>query len=509
VPTAATADAAPRWPLWIGGEPVPAADGASFASYDPATGERIAEVARAGVADVQRAVAAARRAFDEGPWPRTSPAERAAVLRRVADRITAEADRLAVLESRDTGGTIRKAGRVDVPGAAAAFDRAAWSAEALGDREPPAPPRPGGYLHWQPYGVVAGITPWNFPLLLAAGKAAAALAAGNCVVLKPASFTSLSTLELGRIATECGLPPGVLTVLTGPGPVVGEQLARHPGIDLVSLTGSDDVGSRVRGLDPAAEVRLELGGKSATLVLDDADLDLAASGALWAVFFHNGQVCMAGSRLVVADRVHDELVGLMVERAGRLRLGPPLDPATDLGPLVARQHARGVLARIRAAVAGGARLLCGGAGADPAELGPGLDAAAYVRPTVLAGVAPDSPAAQEEVFGPVLTVLRVGSEQEAVAVANGTRYGLSAAVWSRDPARAARVAERLRADRVWVNDNRMIELTRPEGPAAGADRHWHRLTNELDHYRRRQHIDVDGDAGRRQRPHYDLLSSRI
>jgi len=244
-------------------------------------------------------------------------------------------------------------------------------------------------------------------------------------------------------------------------------------------------------------------------VLDDADLDLAATGSLWAVFFHNGQVCMAGSRLVVTDRAHDKLVELLVERTGRLRLGAPLDPATDLGPLVGRQHARGVLAKIRAAVAGGARLLCGGAGGDPAELGPGLDAAAYVRPTVLAGVGPDSAAAQEEMFGPVLSVLRVRSEEEAVAVANGTRYGLSAAVWSRDLDRAARVAERLRADRVWINDNRMIDLTRPEGPAASADRHWHRLTNELDHYRRRQHIDVDGDAGRWQRPHYDLLSSRI
>ncbi|GII66816.1 betaine-aldehyde dehydrogenase [Sphaerisporangium krabiense] len=496
------ADTAP-FPMWIGGRPVPAAEGETFASYEPATGARLADVPRATSPDVRAAVRAARAAFDDGPWPRLPARERAAVLRRVAGRLAAESARLAELEVRDTGSTIRKATRVDVAGAAAAFEWCAWWAESLGTREPPGPAPE--YLHWRPVGVVAAITPWNFPLLLAASRVAPAIAAGNACVLKPASFTSLTSLELGRLAHEAGLPPGVLNVVTGPGAAVGDELARSPEVDLVTLTGSDGVGEQVRAA-AAGAVRLDLGGKSANVVLDDADLDLAASGALWGCFFHNGQICMAAARLIAADRVYDELVALIAKRAPLLRLGDPLDPATDLGPLITRQQARTVRRHVQAAVAAGAALRCGGDA--PGALPAGLDAAAYVRPAVLADVAPDSAAAQEEIFGPVLSVIRVRSDDEAVAVANGTRYGLSAAVWSGDPRRAAGVAERLRADTVWINDYRMVDVTRPGAAGTATDRHWNRLTNELDHYRRRQRVDATVDAGRRRR-NYDLLSGEI
>jgi acyl-CoA reductase-like NAD-dependent aldehyde dehydrogenase len=502
--------ASTAYPLWVDGAPVPAGSGATFGTFDPATGSRLADVAKAGPADVDRAVRSARLAYDHGPWPRMAPAERAAVLRRIAAAIEAEGEMLAQLESRDTGSTIRKARAVDVPAAAAAFEWCAWWAESVDCRYPAAAGRPGSYLHWQPVGVVAGITPWNFPLLLAAWKVAPALAAGNTCLLKPASFTSLSTLELGRIASECGLPPGVLNILTGPGPVVGAELARHPGVDLVTLTGSDDVGERLRAASAAGgpEVRLDLAGKSANVILDDADLELAATGALWAIFFHNGQVCTAGSRLVVVDKVHDDLLGLLTERAARLRLGDPRDPRTDVGPLISRQHARGVAGHVRKAVAEGAGLVLGGSSPETGSLGADLDAAAYFRPTVLTGVTPDSAVAQEEVFGPVLSVLRVGSEEEAVAVANGTRYRLAAAVWSADTDRAVRVAEQLRADKVWVNDYRNIDVTRPGERAVDSDQQWLRLTNEIDAFRRRHTMDVAG-GGRAERSHYDLLSTEI
>lgn len=518
--TAPGAPAAPAaaYDLYIGGEAVGAASGERFGSFEPATRRLLAELPRAGPEDVDAAVAAARAAFDRGPWPRMSPAERAGVLDRAAERLRERAGALAELEVRDSGATIRKATAVDVPGAAAAFEWCAWWARRLGDREP-APARGGGrYLHWQPVGVVAAITPWNFPLLLAAWKIAPVLAAGNCCVVKPPSFASATTVELVRLLHDCDLPAGAVNVLTGPGATTGEALARHPGVDVVTLTGSDEIGDRLREVTAGSgtALRLELGGKSANVVLDDADLDLAAAGVLWSVFFHNGQICTAGSRLIAHERVHDRLLELLVERAGRLALGDPLEHATDLGPLISRQHVRGVARHVREATGAGARLCCGGASPDPVALPAGLDARAYFRPTILAGVGEDLPVAQREVFGPVLAVLRVASEEEALAVANGTRYRLAAAVWTGDPGRGARLAERLRADTVWVNDYRMVDITRPGGGGAdgGADggageRHWQRLVNEIDGYRRRQQIAVVGGGtagGRASR--FDLLSRR-
>lgn len=490
-----------HFPRYVDGRPAQASDGATFRSFEPATRRHLADVPRCGEADVREAVAAARRAFDTGPWPRMEPYERAAILRRVAGRLAEESRRLAELEVRDNGTTLRKALGADVPGAHAAFLWSAWWAEHLSDRlarghagaDAAAAPH---YLRWHPLGVVAAIVPWNLPLLLAAWRIAPAIAAGNTCVIKPASFTSLTALELVRLLHECGLPPGVVNVVTGPGGTTGESLVRAPGVDLVAFTGSDAVGESVRlgAAGAGAATRLDLGGKSPNVVLSDADLDRAAAGVAWGIFLHNGQVCMAGSRAVVHADVHDAFVERLRELAGRLVIGDPMSPGTDLGPLVSRNQARTAQRFTRLGVSEGARLVCGGRAPDAGELAEGLDAGAYFLPTVLSEVTPDSTVAQEEIFGPVLSVIRAADDQEAVRIANGSRYGLSAGVWSADPAHARAVAESLRAERVWVNDYRLVDLELPPEGAVPGDVVWERLSNDLDGYRRRQSV-TDASSG--------------
>jgi aldehyde dehydrogenase (NAD+) len=475
-----------HFPLYIDGEPAPAADGSTFTSYEPATGARFAQVAKGGPGDVARAVNAARTAFDHGPWPRWGGAERAACLRQIAGKLASDADRLAELESRDSGGTIRKTRHADLPAAVAAFEWSAHWAEQLGDTLPGRPGPGGEYLHFAPYGVVAAIVPWNFPLTLAAWRIAPALAAGNTCVLKPASFTSVTALELARIAGECDLPAGVLNAVAGPGATAGEALVGDLRVDLATFTGSDQVGTDVAGTAARAGtgVRLHLGGKSANVVLADADLELAAAGVAWSIFFHNGQICMAGARAVVHKSVYRDFLALIADRAGRLQLGDPLDPSADLGPLVSRQQVRVVHRHVRAGLDDGCRLVCGGERPQPGDLPDGLDDRAYYRPTVLAEVPGDSPAAREEIFGPVLAVLAAESDEHAISIANDSAYGLSAAVWSADDELARHVAERLRAERVWINDYRMVDLTRPsDGPVADQAMTW--LTSDLNDYRRR------------------------
>jgi acyl-CoA reductase-like NAD-dependent aldehyde dehydrogenase len=478
------------YPMYVAGEPVTADDGATFASYEPATGRPFASLAKAGGAEVERAVGAARHAFDEGPWPRMSGAERAEVLDRVAARLGAEAARLADLEVRDSGATIRKATVVDVPGARSAFEWSAWWARGLADTEPAGAPAPGEYLRWHPVGVVATFVPWNFPLLLAAWRIAPAIAAGNTCVVKPASFTSVTASELVRILHEAGLPPGVVNLVLGPGAVVGDALTRDPRVDMSSFTGSNEVGEQV--LAAAARtghrVKLDLGGKSANIVLEDADLDRAVSGSLWGGYLHNGQICMAGSRVLVHRRRYADFLDLFRERAGKLVLGDPTSVQTDLGPLVSRQQVRTVARYVALGLEQGATLLCGGTRPDSAQLPPTLDAKAYFRPTALADVAATNVVFQEEIFGPVVAVSPVDSDEHAVALANNSRYHLAGAVWSTDVDRAWRVADRLRADRVWVNDYRMVESGGPD-PAAtptGADR----IRNDLDEYRTVRRVQV-------------------
>jgi aldehyde dehydrogenase (NAD+) len=451
--------------LFIDGDWVEAESGATFASFAPSTGEHIGDIAKASRADAVKAIEAARRAFDDGPWPRATGAERADVLRRVAGLLQSREQELAEVEARDGGGTMKKAMFADVPGAVGSFQFFAGCAETEPDEyahgESSFPPAVST-IRREPYGVCAGIIPWNFPLIMASWKVAPALAAGNTVILKPASFTSLSAVEIMKACEEAGVPAGVVNLLTGPGASVGEELASHPMVDKVAFTGSTEVGRRIMQLASGSvkKVTLELGGKSANIVLDDADLDLAAAGVLWGTFFHNGQVCESGTRALVHEEIYDEFVALLVERAGKIVIGDNLDLATDLGPLVAPSQVDTVKRYVKLGLDEGATLCCGGD--HPAGLDRGLDASAFYLPTIFEG---DNSMriAREEIFGPVLCVIKVRSEEEAVRVANDSTYGLGGGVWSTNPERAHRVAAAMRTGTVWINDYHQITPGQPFG----------------------------------------------
>jgi len=451
--------------LFINGDWVDAQSGETFPTFAPSTGEEIAQVAKAGREDAQRAVAAARTAFDDGPWPRMTAAERAAKLRRVAEIINERSAEISEIEARDGGGTIKKAMFADIPGGAGSFnffaDCAENEADVVDRGESPFPPAKS-IVRREPFGVCSGIVPWNFPFIMASWKIAPAIAAGNCVVLKPASFTSLSAVEMVKACEEAGIPPGVVNLITGPGGSAGEELAQHPDVDKVAFTGSTEVGRRIMQLASGTvkKVTLELGGKSANIVLDDADLDLAAAGVLWGTFFHNGQVCESGTRALVSRKIYDEFVGLLVERAGKIGIGDNMDMATDLGPLVAPSQVDTVERYVKLGLDEGAKLLCGGS--KPTDLPAGLDPNAFYLPTIFE--ADNSmKIAQEEIFGPVLCVIPFDSDDEAVKIANDSIYGLGGGVWSKNSERAQSVAAGMRTGTVWVNDYHMIQPGQPFG----------------------------------------------
>jgi acyl-CoA reductase-like NAD-dependent aldehyde dehydrogenase len=451
--------------LFIDGAWVDAQSGETFPTYAPSTGEKITDVAKAGREDAQRAVEAARRAFDEGPWPKMSGKERAAKLREVADIINGRLAEIAEVEARDGGGTIKKAMFADVPGAVQTFQAFADCAENEADvvdrGESPFPPAKS-IVRYEPFGVCSGIVPWNFPFLMAGWKIGPAIAAGNTVVLKPASFTSLSAIEMVKAVEAADIPPGVVNLITGPGGSAGEELAQHPLVDKVAFTGSTEVGRRIMQLASGTvkKVTLELGGKSANIVLDDADLDLAAAGVLWGTFFHNGQVCESGTRALVSRKIYDEFVGTLVERAGKIVIGDNMDMASDLGPLVAPSQVDTTERYVKLGLDEGAKLLCGGS--KPSNLAAGLDQSAYYLPTIFE--ADNSmKIAQEEIFGPVLCVIPFDSDDEAIKIANDSIYGLGGGVWSKNLDRAHGIAAAMRTGTVWVNDYHMITPTQPFG----------------------------------------------
>ena len=435
--------------LLIDGEFRDAAEGATFPTHNPATGELLADVARASRADVDAAVAAARSAFD-GTWAKTSPAKRARMLNRLAQLLDERTDELAILESRNNGKPKWQAA-AEIKTAVATLELFAGTAHHLYGRAHVVNPSVLSYTLREPVGVCAAIIPWNYPLMMAAWKVAPALAAGNALVLKPASATPLSALALGQLALEAGIPAGVLNIVPGPGDEVGEALASHPGVDKVAFTGETATGRRIAAV--AAEglkrVSLELGGKSPNLVFDDADLDAAVLGSLWAIYYSAGQSCEARSRILVQDAVYERFAAMFTEKAAALRVGDPLGDATQVGSLISRAHAARVLGYVEAAVGEGGELLTGG----PADgsLGDGLDAEAFVRPTVIGSVRNEMRIAQEEVFGPVVTLQRFGDEAEATAWANDVRYGLAATVWTGDSSRGHRVAQRIRSGAVGIN----------------------------------------------------------
>ena len=444
----------PTLKLLIGGEWRESVSGASFATINPATEEVIAELPEPDGRDIDLAVRAARSAFDDGPWPKMRAAERGRLLRRLVDLLCAHEEELVRLESLDAGKPLAAVRRQDMPTVIDCLDYYAGWCDKITGEVVPVRPDALTYVKRVPVGVVAGIVPWNFPLMNAMWKIAPALACGCVMVMKPAAETPLSALRLGELAMEAGLPPGVLNILSGPGPGAGMPLVTHPGVDKITFTGSPAVGKLImeKAAHNVPRITLELGGKSPNIVFDDADIDSAVKAAAAGVFFNSGQVCSAGTRVLVHERIADEFTDRLVERSAQLRVGDPSAPGTYLGPLISQRQMDRVLGYVEQGIGEGAVLRSGGQRLP----GPGY----YVAPTVFSEVDNRMVVGREEIFGPVVSVMKFSTEDEAVAMANDSPYTLAAAVWTNDLARAHTVADRVRAGTVWVNtyghtDNRL------------------------------------------------------
>ena len=469
--------------LLINGEWTAAEGEREFETTNPATGEHLAWCADASAADVDRAVAAAQAAFPA--WAATSPADRAALLLKIADRIDAAAADLARVETMDNGKPIRETTLVDVPLSSDHFRYFAGALRADEGEAVMIDDKTLSLVLREPIGVVGQIIPWNFPLLMGAWKLAPALAAGNTVVIKSSSTTPLSLLVLGEIMNEV-LPAGVVNIITGRGAVTGQAMLDHPGCAKLAFTGSTEVGYDVaraaaNRLIPAT---LELGGKSANIYFADCDMDRAIEGAQIGILFNQGQVCCAGSRIFVQDEIYDEFVGKLVEAFKAVKLGDPLDPTTQMGSQINRRQLEKIVGWVEEAKKEGARVAVGG---EPAEI-PGFEKGAFMQPTLLVDVTNDMKVAQNEIFGPVACVIRFKTEEEVVAMANDSEYGLGGAVWTRDINRAFRVARAVQTGRMWINTYNELPAHTPFGgyKKSGIGRETHKMM--LEHYSQHKNI---------------------
>jgi len=445
--------------LLIGAEWREAASGKRFPTLNPATAEPILDVAEGDAPDVDLAVRAARAALD-GAWGTLSASERGVLLWKLADLLEKNRDELARLETMDTGKPIAESSRIDIPLAVDVFRYCAGASTKLEGSTIPVSGPFFNYTLREPIGVVGLIVPWNFPILMAARKVAPALAAGNAVVLKPAEESPLTALRLGELALEAGLPPGALNVVPGFGPTAGAALVAHPGVAGIAFTGETSTGRLImqNASGTLKKLSLELGGKSPNIVLEDADMETAARAAMAAIFYNKGEVCTAGSRLFVAKGAHDALLEKVVERAGKLVQGDPMDSKTRLGPQISEAQIDRIRRYVEIGSKEGARLALGG---EPARVGNGRGY--FWKPTIFDGVRNDMTIAREEIFGPVLAVLEFDSFDDAIAMANDTAYGLAAAVWTRDVKRAHQAARRLQAGTVWINTYNMYDAASPYG----------------------------------------------
>ncbi len=440
-----------QFDLLLEGKISPALSGKYFDAINPSNGDVLARIADADTIDVQMAVSAARLAFDHGRWPQMSVVERGSYLVKMAHLIRENAKELADIECASTGKTIKHTTFIDVPTCADSFDYFGHLTDALKPEQIKNSAAVQSIVEREPVGVVAAIIPWNYPLIMAAWKLAPALLAGNTVVLKPSPVACASVMLLARIAAQAGFPKGVLNIIASSRPQAGEELVASPEVDMISFTGSTKTGEAVMALaaQGAKKLTMELGGKSPNIVFADCDMEAAVGGALSAIFMNQGQMCTAGSRLIVEDKIYQEFVDKLVNRAKTLKIGPADDFQTEFGPLVSAAHRDYVLQCIEKAKAEGAKLVCGGG--VPRGLEGTRSLQAYIEPTIFINVRNSMSIAQEEVFGPVLCVIPFSATEEAIHIANESRYGLAAMIWTKDLNKANKVASRLRCGTVWIN----------------------------------------------------------